>query len=260
MISEIDKILEKLQHLKVAIIVPTYNNAGTLAAVIDSLVPYSTNIYVINDGSTDTTSYILSQYNSLVKSISYMPNKGKGYALKTGFKAAQTDGFDYAITLDSDGQHFASDIEIFVNNIECNPDTLFVGNRGFGHKNMAGKSTFANKFSNFWFHLQTLIDLPDTQSGYRLYPLKKMGNMYLCTNRYEAELELLVFSAWRGIAIKPLPISVYYAPVEERVSHFRPFYDFFRISILNTVLVFLALVYGYPSIGIRYYLKKIARK
>ena len=253
----IKKVSEELRKINVAIIVPTYNNAGTLAAVIDSLLPYSTDIYVVNDGSTDTTSEILERYHQSIKSISYLQNKGKGYALKTGFRTALADGFDYAITIDSDGQHFASDIEVFINAIVQSPDTLFVGNRGFGHKNMKGGSTFANKFSNFWFRLQTFINLPDTQSGYRLYPLRKMGKMRLWTNRYEAELELLVFSAWRGIAIKPLSISVYYAPVEQRVTHFRPFHDFFRISVLNTVLVFLAIIYGYPSLAVRYCLKKI---
>ena len=83
-----------------------------------------------------------------------------------------------------------------------------------------------------------------------------MGNMRLFTSRYEAELELLVFSAWRGIDIVPLPIHVYYPPAEERVSHFRPGPDFARISLLNTCLCFIAILYGYPSMFIRKVLKK----
>lgn len=245
----------KLRNNKVAVIVPTYNNAGTLAAVIDTLLPYTESVFVVNDGSTDSTSEILRNYEDKIKVIHYQPNKGKGNAIRLGFMAALKSGFQYAVTIDSDGQHYVHDLEAFVENIELYPGSLLVGNRGFGHENMHANSTFANKFSNFWFRLQTCIDLPDTQSGYRLYPLLKMGKMPLWTSRYEAELELLVFSAWRGIGIRPVPVSVYYAPAGERVSHFRPFRDFFRISLLNTLLVFLAVIYGYPSMLVRWFFK-----
>lgn len=112
-------------------------------------------------------------------------------------------------------------------------------------------NTFANRFSNFWFRLQTGIDLQDTQSGYRLYPLGALRGLGLITSRYEAELELLVFAAWAGTPIISVPVKVYYPPADERVSHFRPVYDFVRISILNTVLCVLALVYGYPRMAAR---------
>jgi hypothetical protein len=67
------------------------------------------------------------------------------------------------------------------------------------------------------------------------------------TSRYEAEWEMLVRCAWRGIRLISLPVRVYYAPEGERVSHFRPSVDFFRISLLNTLFVLLAVVYGYPA-------------
>jgi hypothetical protein len=67
------------------------------------------------------------------------------------------------------------------------------------------------------------------------------------TSRYEAELEILVRCAWRGIKVISVPIRVYYAAKEERVSHFRPGADFLRISLLNTLFCLLAVVYGYPK-------------
>ena len=111
---------------------------------------------------------------------------------------------------------------------------------------MPRQNTFANRFSNFWVRLQTGVNLSDTQSGYRLYTLSSLRGLSLITSRYEAELELLVFAAWAGVQICSVPVKVYYPPVEERVSHFRPVYDFVRISILNTILCVAALVYGYP--------------
>lgn len=249
--STIDTCKEKLDKYKAAVIIPTYNNHKTLNDVIESVCSYANHVIVVNDGSTDNTLEILQSVKNNIHIESYPVNKGKGFAIARGFKKAMNLGFKYAITIDSDGQHFAKDLEVFANELDKYPDALMVGSRGLKHDNMAGGSTFANKFSNFWFRLQTLTSLPDTQSGFRLYPLHKMGKMRIYTNRYEAELELLVFSAWRGIKLIALPISVYYAPPGEKVSHFRPFHDFFRISVLNSVMVILAFCYGYPSMAIR---------
>ena len=241
--------IQLASKLQCCVIIPTYNNARTLQAVIDGVLQYVGDVIVVNDGATDETSNILAS-NSVVTVIEYHPNQGKGYALKKGFKCAVGKGFQYAITIDSDGQHMASDIGLFLDKIQQYPDSLIVGSRLLRQENMPGGNTFANKFSNFWYRLQTGINLPDTQSGFRLYPLHKISRMHFITNRYESELEMLVRAAWKGINIISVPISVYYLPREERVSHFRPFIDFFRISILNTFLTIIALVVIYPAKGI----------
>ncbi|MCK9302331.1 MAG: glycosyltransferase family 2 protein [Bacteroidales bacterium] len=235
----------------ICVIIPTYNNSTTIEKVIVSVLQYCPDVIVVNDGSTDATSDIVQNIPNITL-ISYEKNCGKGYALCQGFKAATDRGFRYAITIDSDGQHLASDIPAFVYLIENNPDAMLIGSRQLGCDGMPKKNTFANKFSNFWFTLQTGEKLPDTQTGFRLYPLRKMGKMRLVTKRYEAELELLVRCAWRGIAIVPLNINVFYPDAENRVSHFRPARDFARISILNTCFCLLAVVYGYPAMLVHY--------
>lgn len=237
-----------LKQLKICLVLPTYNNAGTLADVIDSLLIYTSDIILVNDGSNDATAKILKGYEDRIISISYGKNRGKGYALKQGFRKALELGFDYALTIDTDGQHRAEDIQLFIEEAKRVPGALVVGSRLLKQKYMPGGNTFANRFSNFWFSVQTGLNFPDTQSGYRLYPLKRMGGMQVFTNRYETELELLVRCAWKCIHLRAIPIEVYYAPPGERVTHFRPFRDFVRISLLNTVLVFGAVCYGYPSI------------
>ena len=155
-------------------------------------------------------------------------------------------GFSHALTIDSDGQHFPEDIPALLEISRQQPEVFVVGNRNIAADNMPRRNTFANRFSNFWFALQTWVRLPDTQSGMRIYPLNRLHGLCLLTSRYEAELELLVFAAWAGEKIVSVPIHVYYPPIEERVSHFRPLYDFTRISVLNTVLCVLAVVYGLP--------------
>ena len=246
---------DKMRQMKVCTVMPTYNNGGTLRDVVVRVLNYCADVIVVNDGCTDDSAEILASLGDHITVVDYGRNRGKGYALKQGFKKAKAMGFDYALTIDSDGQHFPEDIPLFIEALLTaghdpltrmgNSNALIVGSRNLKQDNMPGKNTFANKFSNFWFRIQTGIDLPDTQTGYRLYPLKNMPCLALLTYRYEAELELLVFSAWRGTDLVPIKVNVCYP--EDRVTHFRPFWDFFRISVLNTVLCVVALVYGWPS-------------
>ena len=235
-----------MQRLGVCILIPTYNNAGTLGDIISGVVRYSDDVIVVNDGSTDETGNILEKYKNKIDVISYKKNRGKGYALKQGFNRAKKLGYKYAITLDSDGQHYPEDIPLFVKAIAENYGALIIGERNLSKVDINGKSSFANKFSNFWFYIQTGKKLNDTQTGFRAYPIDKIKGISLLTNRYEAELELLVFAAWHGTPIISIPIRVYYAPRNERFSHFKPGIDFTRICILNTFLCVLAIVYGLP--------------
>ena len=249
MTEEVDKanLVATMQSHRICVIVPTYNNAGTLSRVVSEILNYSSDVIVVNDGSTGSTKDILNAFSSSIHLVSYDKNRGKGTALKFGFKKAIELGYDYAITIDSDGQHYPSDIPLFVKAIVESPGALIIGQRDLSNVDINGKSAFANKFSNFWFAVQTGRKLTDTQTGYRAYPLKHLHGLGILTSRYEAELELLVFSAWKGVNIVSIPIKVYYPPQSERVSHFKPALDFTRISILNTILCFGALLYGAPS-------------
>ncbi|HRW95330.1 MAG TPA: glycosyltransferase family 2 protein [Bacteroidales bacterium] len=240
----------------ICIIIPTYNNASTLLRVIDETLGYSKRLIVVNDGSTDDTVELLRSMAYKPEIISYSENKGKGYALKRAFSFALARGYRYAITLDADGQHYPSEIPRFLEALEKNPGAVIVGSRMLKQENMPRKNTFANRFSNFWFALQTFRKLPDTQTGFRLYPLYRMKKMHLYTTRYETELEILVRLAWKRVTIIPLPIRVFYAPAGERVTHFRKGKDFFRISLLNTILTISALFYGYPSMLFRSWFKR----
>ena len=236
---------ERMAALRCVVLIPTYNNAGTIAKVISDVKEFTTDVIVVNDGSTDETSNILSSIND-IKIIEYTQNKGKGYALKLGLQKAFEWGYRYAITIDSDGQHYADDIPVFIEKIEEVPDSLLIGSRNLTAENMPSKNTFANKFSNFWYKVETGKVLSDTQSGYRLYPLEKLQKIHFITRRYEFEVEIIVRAAWRGVNVENIPIKVYYPPIGERVSHFRPLQDFTRISILNTVLVLYAVLFYYP--------------
>lgn len=249
-----DFITVGVEENEVCAVIPTYQNAKTLLKVVADVHRVVDTVFVVDDGSNDGTAALLDKATGSErpeKVLTHPKNCGKGAALKTGLTYARQQGFRYAVTVDADGQHRADDIPALLKTVEEEPDALAIGSRGLQHENMPAKSTFANRFSNFWFALQTLQRLPDTQSGLRVYPLRRLHGLRWMSARYEAELTLLVFSAWAGVKLLPVPVSVYYPPRDQRVTHFRPGRDFTRISVLNTLLCFLMVVYGWPRIFCR---------
>jgi glycosyltransferase involved in cell wall biosynthesis len=212
---------EAFEQHKVCVLIPTYNNYLTLENVLQDVMRFTTHIIVVNDGSTDNTADILSKYTS-IRTVQYTNNQGKGHALRLGFKKAVEYGYDYA------------------------PKAIIMGARNMDQASVPGKSSFGHKFSNFWFKVETGVQMGDTQSGYRLYPVKLLQDFKFMTKKFEFEIEVMVRAVWSGIEITEVPVRVFYAEKGKRVSHFRPFKDFTRISILNTVLVTLALLYYKP--------------
>lgn len=236
------------------VVIPTYNNEKTLEKVLQDVLDITGDVIVVNDGSTDSTPLILEKFRN-IRVVSYAKNQGKGYALKKGFELATREGFRYAVTIDSDGQHYASDIPAFIQKSIEQPDSLIIGSRRLPVEKMRQGSSFANRFSNFWFRFIAGIALPDTQSGFRLYPLDKLKDIHFYTRKYEYELEVLVRCAWRGIPVLSIPIGVFYPSPGERISHYRPVKDFVRISLLYTVFFFVVIFYIKPF-SFRKYLKK----
>ncbi len=238
-------VRENFETLRVCVIIPTFNNAATLEGVIQDVAFYTQHIVVVNDGSTDNTLAIVERF-PFVQLISYPKNVGKGWALRKAFTYAVEKKYDFAISIDSDGQHFAKDLPTFIDKLLTVRDAIIIGARNMDQASVPGKSSFGNKFSNFWFKVETGINSPDTQSGYRLYPVWLLKDIRFITRKYEFEIEVLVRAAWKGIKVESVPVSVYYPPKDERISHFRPFKDFTRISILNTILVLITFLYIKP--------------
>lgn len=249
-----------MTQLKCCVLIPTYNNHKTLERVITGVLQFTSNILVVNDGSTDTTAEILEGFSKITQ-IHIPKNKGKGNALKVGFKKALELGYEFAITIDSDGQHFPDDIPIFLETLqaETTKNVLYIGARNMNQEDVPGSSSFGNKFSNFWFWFETGTRLADTQSGYRMYPLKEIEKLKLRTSKFELEIEVIVKAAWRGTLVKNIPIKISYDDAE-RVSHFRKGPDFARISVLNTWFVLVAIFYIKPRDFYRKFRKKGIRK
>ncbi|MFH1121597.1 MAG: DUF2062 domain-containing protein [Bacteroidota bacterium] len=241
------------------VIIPTYNNQATLGRVIGDVMAFTSRIIVINDGSTDNTEKLLERFPGLPV-LKNEVNRGKGYSLRRAFKFALEKGYDYAVTIDSDGQHLASDLPVFLEKYAQEPDVLIIGSRNMKVDNVPLKSSVGKRFSNFWITVMTGLKMADTQSGYRLYPIRKMAGTRYISRRFEFEVEVIVKAAWEGIKVESVPIEVYYAPEGERVSHYRPFIDFVRISLLNTLLVTLSLFVFWPGKAFSRYREKSIRQ
>jgi glycosyltransferase involved in cell wall biosynthesis len=224
---------------KICAIIPVFNNEKTIKSVVCECKNFVEKVIVIDDGSTDKTSQIVSEIADIIYH-KFPRNRGKGAAIKKGFETALQNGFSHAITIDADGQHFAQWIETAINECEKNPENLLVGARTgeiigeyAPHKNV-----FARKFGNLWIKIYTGFSLSDTQSGFRVYPIEKMKNIKLKTDRFEFEQEVLVKSAWAGIKLSQFTIPQFYQPREARVSHYRVFRDSVRISWFFTKTAF----------------------
>lgn len=231
---------------RACVLVPTYNNAATVETVLRAIqAAGERDILVVNDGSTDGTAAILARIDGITV-ITNDRNRGKGYSLRRGFEAALAKGFAYAITIDSDGQHAPGEIAKLRAAIAANPGAMIMGARDMSGADVPGKSSFGNRFSNFWFRVETGWKLTDTQTGFRAYPLAATCSFRAWTTRFEYEVETIVRLAWRDVPFVQVPVSVRY-DFPERVSHFRPGKDFLRISLLNSVLVTLAFLWHWPK-------------
>lgn len=233
-------------ELPLCFIVPFYNNVKTVGSVITSVKEAGYSVIAVDDGSTDG-SFDQARKASPLAVVSYPENRGKGYALRQGFKKALEEGFRYAMVFDSDGQHTLSGAKAMIDAALELPEnkrsrTIIVGSRN--RRGADGGGKFANNFSNFWLTVQTGKKLGDTQSGMRLYPLERICRVNFLGNRYEFETEILVRMAWRGFSLMEVPVDVIYP--EDRVTHFRKGADFTRISLMNTFLTGAAVFYGYP--------------
>lgn len=232
--------------LRICTVVPTYNNVGTVHSVVKDLLgqtPY--HVLVIDDGSdipvTETLRGLVEQEGARLSILLHPSNRGKGRALQTGFQEALKRGFTHVLAFDADGQHLAHEISRLVEEIQKHPFSLVIGAREMAGETVPEVSRFGRKFSNFWVDRETGIKIKDSQSGMRIYPLFYLQTMRFFTSRYDFEIEILIRLLWKGVEIREVPVTVYYA-AQGRISHFHKVFDNIRLSFLNTILVFLSML------------------
>ncbi len=235
-----DKAIGTTPPLKLRIAIPAYNNAGTVKRVVQDALETGAEVMVVDDGSTDGTADRLDALP--VHIIRHDRNMGKGAAILSALHACREKGVTHMVTLDADGQHDPRDVPRFIAAIKSNPHAFLVGNRNFNRMTTPWVSRFGRRFSNFWFRLQTGRSLQDTQCGFRAYPVVALDRLRLRERHFSFEIEVLVKAAWAGVPLQDVTVSVFYPEKSERVSHFHPFTDNLRLTLLNTRLTLRSMV------------------
>ena len=206
---------------KIAVIVPTYENYNTIKSVVEDILNHNYFAIVVDDGSKKELKSLLFEDENLLV-LRHETNRGKGAAITTGTKKAKELGYNFVATMDGDGQHLASQIKHLVDAYE--KDEIIIGARNFEISNVPNGSKFGRWFSNFWATWDTGYEIKDSLSGFRIYPVSIL-ELPIKTSRFDWEMEVIVRHADAGKKIKEVIVECYYPTAEERVSHFRKFWD-----------------------------------
>ena len=224
--AEIDEGEPRMR--KVTVLLPGYNVARHLDALVGNLraaLP-DAELLLVDDGSADDTAATGRALGLTV--IEHEINQGKGMALRTGFEAAVGAGTEAVITMDSDGQHLASEAGRFVDAWEEGADVV-VGDRMADNDNMPWLRKRTNEFTSWVISRVAGARIPDSQTGYRLFDAEVLRSVKLESRRYDMESEILIRAARQGYRIASVPISTIYHDEESSINPFVDTFRFFRL-------------------------------
>jgi len=223
-----------MQNSVISVVIPAYNEEKTIGDVIEETIrvmenlglPYE--IIVVDDGSTDRTREIASKYKATV--LSNGINRGKGYALRKGFRHTQGD---IVVTLDADGSHNPKEIPDLINPLFNGVD-ITAGSRFLGQTrdHTSKLHIFGNHLINVLMMIMTRKMITDSQTGLRAFKKDFLKQITLESYGYEIETEITVKSLKNGFKLKEVPVSC--KKRRHNVSKLKTLPDGFRI--LKTIL------------------------
>lgn len=210
------------------ILIPAYNAEQTIRAVVLECLVHGLPVAVVDDGSNDDTSALLSELP--IALLQHERNLGKGAALKTGFAWALESGFDGVVTIDADGQHEVSAIPVLIAAAQSGSWGVLIASRRSQFEQMAGLRKLWNRIGVWCIWKRTGFEITDSQSGFRYYAREVMKNVSLKSNGYDLEMEIML-KAWKsGFTVGSLPVAARVADGRS-TSHYRPVHDTFNISM-----------------------------
>ena len=208
-------------------VIPCLNEAGHVGSVVRNVLSYVQNVIVVDDGSSDRTPSEAMAAGAEV--IRHETNMGKGAAIQTGLRRAAECGFEWALLMDGDGQHAASDIPLF---LAAAPAPLVIGDRMHNAAAIPWLRRFVNRWMSARLSRRLGRRLPDTQCGYRLIHLPSWSRLELQTSHFEIESEMVAAFVEAGYDVKFVPIQVIYKnesskinPVIDTIRWFRWFWS-----------------------------------
>ena len=228
--------------MKPVALVPVYNHAATVGAVVQALHGLALPVILIDDGSDAECAAVLDALaaSSEKTSLLRLPrNGGKGGAVIAGLREAHAQGYSHALQLDADGQHDVAALPAFLDVMRDAPQAVIAGFPRYDASVPTGR-LIGRYATHVWVWINTLSRrIRDSMCGLRIYPLAAtlpVLDAMPHQSRMEFDTEILVRLDWAGVPIRNLPISVCYPP--DGVSHFRPWGDNVRISWMHTRLFF----------------------
>jgi len=195
--------------MKLAAVIPAYNEATRIGAVVRGAKLHTDQVFVVVDGSTDNTEEVARAEGATV--IVHPENCGAGAATMTGLTAVRALGFDAVVTLDADGQHASADIPRLVETLITQGADLVIANR-FGQKNnIPIIRRIANFIGNAVTFLVTGIWLPDTQCGFKVFGSAALKQIDLKMSGFEFCTEIIREAARHRWKVVSVPSKVVYS-------------------------------------------------
>jgi len=204
-------------------VIPCFNEAERIGAVITGVQSHLPNVIVVDDGSTDATAACARRAGAEV--LSQPRNRGKGAALQTGWQRARERGFTWVLMLDGDGQHAPADIPKLFARAESSHARLVIGNRMNHADCMPWLRRQVNRSMSRRLSRLTGVPLPDSQCGFRLAHLPTLLALPIRANRFEIESAMLVAFFRAGARVDFVPVQTIY---QNEHSNINPLTDTIR--------------------------------
>ena len=242
-----DTEMEKHAAEQAVILIPSLEPDNRLPAYIRKLKEGGFgHIVVVDDGSSEDYQTIFSETEAVADTVvlHHEVNRGKGVALKTGYRYISDNLPDITgvITADADGQHSVEDCLRLAEELEKGERAVYLGSRDFSLENIPPKSRTGNRITSLVFKLLYGQYLPDTQTGLRAFRREELDFMTgVEGDRYEYEMKVLIACRRANLPLIPVTIETIYENDNEG-SHFHPVRDSFRIYkvILGSFFRFMA--------------------
>lgn len=222
--------------MRPCLVIPIYDHAATIGAVVDSLAPHGVPLLIVNDGSGPETKRALEEIkkrHDWVEVEGHTPNRGKGFALKQGYLHAAARGFTHVIQMDADTQHDAGDVPRFLAAMRAAPEALVLGQPVFD-SSVPWTRLHGRKLSVFFVALATLSKrVGDPLCGFRgvpLAPTLPLLERVRTGDHMDFEPELAVRLFWEGVPVAHLDTRVRYPA--NGISHFDVLWDDLRLAWL----------------------------
>jgi glycosyltransferase involved in cell wall biosynthesis len=212
----------------IAALIPAYNARETIAAVVSGTKRHVKYVLVVDDGSEDGTDSRAAEAGAVV--IRHLNNRGKGEALKTGFRFLVARGFEAVLTLDADAQHNPDDIPALVSRFQEGAAGIVIGTRMADRAKIPRYRLIPNLVGNFFLSRASGQSIVDSQCGMRIYAARVLREVVVSSSRFDTEAEFLIKAGRLGFTFSFVPISTIYRQGAQ--SHFIPVKDTYLISLV----------------------------